>query len=94
MKRFLILIGFALAIAFSGFSQKFALVDMEYILKNIPDYEMMNEQLEQVSKKWQNEIEALENEAQSMYKKYQSKHPSSSGSISARRGSCIRNAPI
>ncbi len=28
MKRFLILIGFALAIAFSGFSQKFALVDM------------------------------------------------------------------
>ena len=72
MKRFLILIGFALAIAFSGFSQKFALVDMEYILKNIPDYEMMNEQLEQVSKKWQNEIEALENEAQSMYKKYQS----------------------
>lgn len=72
MKRFLILIGFALAIAFSGFSQKFALVDMEYILRNIPDYEMMNEQLEQVSKKWQNEIEALENEAQSMYKKYQS----------------------
>lgn len=72
MKRFLVLIGLMLAMASTAFSQKFALVDMEYILKNIPDYEMMNEQLDQVSKKWQSEIEALENEAQSMYKKYQS----------------------
>lgn len=43
---------------------------MEYILKNIPDYEMMNQQLEEVSKKWQSEIEALENKAQTLYKKY------------------------
>ncbi len=59
MKRFLVFIGLMLAMASTAFSQKFALVDMEYILKNIPDYEMMNEQLDQVSKKWQNEIEAL-----------------------------------
>ena len=66
------MIGMVLLFSVASMAQKFALVDMEYILKNIPDYEMMNEQLEQVSKKWQNEIEALENEAQSMYKKYQS----------------------
>lgn len=52
-------------------AQKYALVDMEYILKNIPDYEMMNEQLEAVSKKWGEEVEALRKEAETMYKKYQ-----------------------
>lgn len=57
---------------FAGTAQKFALIDMEYILKNIPAYEMTNEQLSQVSKKWQNEVEALQQEAQNMYKNYQS----------------------
>ena len=53
-------------------AQKFALIDMEYILKNIPGYEMTNEQLNQASEKWQAEVEALQQEAQNMYKKYQS----------------------
>ena len=52
-------------------AQKFALVDMEYILKNVPAYERANEQLSQVSKKWQMEVEALNTEAQTMYKNYQ-----------------------
>lgn len=52
-------------------AQKFALVDMEYVLKNIPAYERANEQLNQVSKKWQAEIEALNTEATTMYKNYQ-----------------------
>ena len=33
---------------------------------------MTNEQLTQLSKKWQNEVEAIQQEAQNMYKKYQS----------------------
>ena len=53
-------------------AQKFALIDMEYILRNIPAYEMTNEQLSQLSKKWQNEIEAIQEEAQNMYKSFQS----------------------
>jgi len=53
-------------------AQKFALVDMEYILKNIPAYERANEQLNQVSKKWQAEVDALTEEAQTLYKNYQS----------------------
>lgn len=52
-------------------AQKFALIDMEYILKNIPAYERANEQLNQVSKKWQAEVEALNTEAATMYKNYQ-----------------------
>jgi outer membrane protein len=53
-------------------AQKFALIDMEYILKNIPAYEMTNEQLGQLSAKWQGEVEALQQEAQNMYKSFQS----------------------
>jgi len=52
-------------------AQKFALVDMDYIFKNIPAYERANEQLNQVSKKWQAEVDALTIEAQTLYKNYQ-----------------------
>ena len=58
-------------IAFTARAQKTALRDMEYILKNIPAYERANEQLNQVSKKWQAEVEALQVEAQTLYKNYQ-----------------------
>ena len=44
---------------------------MDYVLKNIPAYERANEQLNQVSKKWQAEVEALNTEAATMYKNYQ-----------------------
>ena len=57
--------------AMAANAQKFALLDMEYILKNIPAYERANEQLNQASKKWQAEVEALNTEAQTMYKNYQ-----------------------
>ena len=52
-------------------AQKYALIDMEYVLKNIPAYERASEQLNQVSKRWQAEVEALNTEASTMYKNYQ-----------------------
>ncbi len=58
--------------AMTADAQKFALVDMEYILKNIPAYERANEQLNQVSKKWEGEVNSLLTEVETMYKKYQS----------------------
>ena len=57
--------------AMTAGAQKFALLDMEYILNNIPAYERANEQLNQVSKKWQGGGGALNNEAATMYKNYQ-----------------------
>lgn len=57
--------------AITAHAQKFALMDMEYVLKNIPAYERANEQLNQVSKKWQAEVEALNTQAATMYKNYQ-----------------------
>ncbi len=72
MKKAIILGCLMLLCSWAAEAQKFALIDMEYILKNIPAYEMTNEQLSQVSKKWQNEVEAIQQEAQNMYKNYQS----------------------
>lgn len=72
MKRLFITLIVALASFAAAIAQKFALVDMEYILKNVPAYERANEQLNQVSKKWEGEINALISEAETLYKKYQS----------------------
>ncbi len=55
----------------SATAQKFALVDMEYIMKNIPSYETANEQLNQISKRWQKEVETQMTEVQTLYKNYQ-----------------------
>lgn len=71
MKKVLLVIVFALMGMMSASAQKIALVDMEYILKNIPAYERANEQLNQMSKRWQAEVEALTIEAQTLYKNYQ-----------------------
>ena len=70
MKNIFLVIVVAMS-AMATNAQKFALLDMEYILKNIPAYERANEQLNQVSKKWQAEVEAINTEAQTMYKNYQ-----------------------
>jgi len=70
MKKIMFMFLFAIS-AIGAQAQKFALMDMEYILKNIPAYERANEQLNQVSKKWQAEVEALNTEASTMYKNYQ-----------------------
>ena len=59
MKKIIALSCLLFLCSFAGHAQKFALIDMEYILKNIPAYEMTNEQLSQVSKKWQNEVDAI-----------------------------------
>ena len=72
MKRIIIMAAFAALFSFGAYAQKYALVDMEYILKNIPQYEMANEQLNQVSLRWQKEVDDLAKEAENMYKNYQS----------------------
>ena len=71
MKRLIICAICMFCVGLHVSAQKFALVDMEYILKNIPAYERANEQLNQVSKKWQSEVDALTTEAQTLYKNYQ-----------------------
>ncbi len=71
MKKFICLFVILSCCVLSASAQKYALVDMEYIMSNIPAYERANEQLNQTSKKWQAEIEALDNQAKTLYKNYQ-----------------------
>lgn len=71
MKKSVLILFLSLA-ALTAHAQKFALIDMEYILKNIPAYERANEQLNQSSKKWQSEVEKVAEEARTLYKNYQS----------------------
>lgn len=67
----MLLFAFVAIFSLGAQAQKFALIDMEYILENIPAYEMANEQLNTISKKWQGEVEAAQQTAQNLYKSYQ-----------------------
>ena len=70
MKKTAITLLMAVAAVLAASAQKFALVDMEYIFKNVPSYEMANEQLNQISQRWQKEVEAVGKEAETMYQNY------------------------
>ncbi|MBO4944351.1 MAG: OmpH family outer membrane protein [Muribaculaceae bacterium] len=76
MKKYLVMavaaIAVILAMPHKAQAQKFALVDMEYVLSNYPPYEMANETVNKMSKAYQDEVDALTREAQDLYKKYQS----------------------
>ncbi len=53
-------------------AQKFAFVDSEYILSNIPSYKSAQEQLDKISAEWQKEIEVKYADIDKMYKAFQS----------------------
>jgi outer membrane protein len=57
--------GFAMA-------QKFAFVDTDYILTNIPSYKAAQEELDKTSETWEAEIATEYEEIEKMYKTYQS----------------------
>ncbi|HJZ41194.1 MAG TPA: OmpH family outer membrane protein [Bacteroidales bacterium] len=71
MKRILVvlsglILSFGMAIA-----QKYAFVDTEYILNNIPPYKASQEQLDKTSEEWQKEVEVKYSEIEKMYTDYQ-----------------------
>ena len=74
MKRLLfsaiLLLGFCSPVLMA---QKFAAayLDMQYILKNLPQYETANEQLAMISKRWQKEIDVAQQEVQILTSNYQ-----------------------
>ena len=71
MKKTLIALCLLLGCLTATQAQKFALIDMEYLLRNIPAFETANEQLNQISRRWQTEIDNRHAEVQNMYKNYQ-----------------------
>ncbi len=70
MKKIALIPTVIFAAAFGASAQKFALVDMEYVLQNIPAYEIANQQLDQLSQRWQKEVDQLSQQAADLYKDY------------------------
>ena len=72
LKPYIVLLSFILCfgMAFAK-DQSIAFIDMAYILKNLPQYEQANEQLTMLSKRWQKEIDAAQQEARVMTTNYQ-----------------------
>jgi len=54
-----------------GFAQKYAFVDTEYILNNIPSYKAAQDQLDQLSADWEAEIKSMYDEVEMLYRSYQ-----------------------
>jgi len=73
MKRIIILLFVSVMAIGTGFAKDMSVVyiDMQYILKNLPQYEQAQEQLTMLSKRWQKEIEAAQQEARVMATNYQ-----------------------
>jgi len=67
MKRILFTIIAIAAITLSVNAQKYAFVDTEYILGNIPAYKAAQDQLDQLSGQYQKELESIQAELEQMY---------------------------
>lgn len=67
MKRLLILIVAVVAFSLTSSAQKYAFVDSEYILENIPAYKAAQEQLDVLSNQYQKELESMQAELDKMY---------------------------
>jgi outer membrane protein len=52
-------------------AQKFAYVDSEYILAQMPSYKSAQKQLDELSKEWQQDVDAKFAEIDKLYKQYQ-----------------------
>jgi outer membrane protein len=87
-RTILILLG-VFGLLTSSFSQKYAFVDTEYVLKNVPAYEAAQEQLNQLSKRWQQEIETTYQEVAKLYKEFQTESVFLSGEMRIKKEEAI-----
>lgn len=52
-------------------AQRFALIDMDYIMENISEYKTAEQKIQTQSEKYQKEVEAVQEEAKKLYEAYQ-----------------------
>ena len=71
MKRLIFAVIALMAITFTTQAQKFAYVDSDYILQNIPEYNDAQAQLDELSAQFQQEVEAKFSAIDKLYKDYQ-----------------------
>ncbi len=71
MKKIILSIVLLLFLSYSSYAQKFAFIDTKYILSQVQDYKDAQKELDDLSNKWQKEIEDKYKEIESKYKAYQ-----------------------
>ena len=71
MKKILFTITAFTLLSMGAIAQKYAYIDSEYLLNNIPSYVEAQAELDKLSIEWQNEIEAKFKKIDEMYRKYQ-----------------------
>jgi len=71
MKKIILIAAVIFTFGFSASAQKYAFVNTDYILGNIPDYADAQTQLDDLSIQWQKEIEVKFAEIDKMYKSFQ-----------------------
>ncbi len=80
---------FALLFATLAFTtaeaQKFAYVDTEFILEQLPSYRSAQKQIDEMSEKWQKEIDKMYADIDKMYKDYQAEKVILSGELQKKR---------
>ena len=70
MKKIILTLAIAL-FSFASFAQKYAYVDTDYILKNIPEYITAQKTLDDLSEKWEAEIDAKKAVINKKFQQYQ-----------------------
>lgn len=58
MKYILLFLCFNFGISFASFAQKYAYIDSDYILENLPEYKDAKEKLDKLAERWTKELEA------------------------------------
>ena len=71
MKRMLLIFTFSTLIFQVALAQKFAFIDTDYILNQMPEYTKAQKDLDDLAEKWQKEIETNYAKVSEMYQKYQ-----------------------
>lgn len=88
MKKILLLAAF-IVVAGAAMAQKYAYVDMGYILNNIPAYAKAQDDLGKISEQYQGELEKRRAEIEKMYSAYQSEASRLSAELKRKREDAI-----
>jgi len=72
MKKLLSIAVVAFVFTSASIAQKFAFVDSDYILKNIPSYVAAQDEIDKMSENWEDEVSVEYETIAEMYKTYQS----------------------
>ncbi|HOF20588.1 MAG TPA: OmpH family outer membrane protein [Bacteroidales bacterium] len=91
MKKISVIATILILASATAVAQKYAFVDTEYIRKNIPAFTTAQEQLDNLSRRWEKEIADGYSVVEQMYKSYQNEAPLLSNDMKIKREEAIVN---